>query len=134
MQKKKNVFFAFVPLNKTGQKRKEGTTADSSPAATTGVGVLSESKRRRRNSGRARNLYRKDSDEESPRQEGGQGGLSEQLQYCIDILKEMLSKKHAAYAWPFYKPVDAEALQLHDYHDIIKYPMDLSTVKVQTAH
>uniref|UniRef100_A0A4W6BVI8 Bromodomain containing 3 n=1 Tax=Lates calcarifer TaxID=8187 RepID=A0A4W6BVI8_LATCA len=34
-----------------------------------------------------------------------------------------------AYAWPFYKPVDAEALQLHDYHDIIKYPMDLSTVK-----
>lgn len=45
----------------------------------------------------------------------------------------MLSKKHAAYAWPFYEPVDAEALQLHDYHDIIKYPMDLSTVKVRTA-
>ncbi|KAG8142128.1 hypothetical protein E2320_006749 [Naja naja] len=41
----------------------------------------------------------------------------------------MLSKKHAAYAWPFYKPVDAEALELHDYHDIIKHPMDLSTVK-----
>jgi hypothetical protein len=43
----------------------------------------------------------------------------------------MLSKKHAAYAWPFYKPVDAEALELHDYHDIIKHPMDLSTVKVR---
>lgn len=42
----------------------------------------------------------------------------------------MLSKKHSTYAWPFYRPVDAEALQLHDYHDIIKYPMDLSTVKV----
>ncbi|KAK7899559.1 hypothetical protein WMY93_020412 [Mugilogobius chulae] len=41
----------------------------------------------------------------------------------------MLSKKHAAYAWPFYKPVDAEALELHDYHDIIKHPMDLSTVR-----
>ncbi|KAM6986053.1 bromodomain-containing protein 3-like [Aplochiton taeniatus] len=41
----------------------------------------------------------------------------------------MLSKKHAAYAWPFYKPVDAEALELHDYHEIIKYPMDLSSVK-----
>lgn len=33
------------------------------------------------------------------------------------------------YAWPFYKPVDASALGLHDYHDIIKHPMDLSTVK-----
>lgn len=44
-------------------------------------------------------------------------------------MKELLSKKHAAYAWPFYKPVDASALGLHDYHDIIKHPMDLSTVK-----
>lgn len=58
------------------------------------------------------------------------GRLSEQLKYCDVILKEMLSKKHAAYAWPFYKPVDAEALELHDYHEIIKHPMDLSTVKV----
>uniref|UniRef100_A0A4W5L1U3 Bromo domain-containing protein n=1 Tax=Hucho hucho TaxID=62062 RepID=A0A4W5L1U3_9TELE len=41
----------------------------------------------------------------------------------------MLSKKHIAYAWPFYKPVDAHALGLHDYHHIIKHPMDLGTVK-----
>ncbi|MEQ2241545.1 Bromodomain-containing protein 2 [Ilyodon furcidens] len=58
------------------------------------------------------------------------GGLREQLNYCSDILNEMLSKKHSAYAWPFYEPVDAKALGLHDYHDIIKYPMDLGTVKV----
>nr|prf RING3 protein [Homo sapiens] len=51
------------------------------------------------------------------------------LEPCNGILKELLSKKHAAYAWPFYKPVDASALGLHDYHDIIKHPMDLSTVK-----
>ncbi|XP_056134116.1 bromodomain-containing protein 3b [Lampris incognitus] len=57
------------------------------------------------------------------------GRLGEQLKHCDTILKEMLSKKHAAYAWPFYKPVDAEALELHDYHDIIKHPMDLSTVR-----
>ena len=56
--------------------------------------------------------------------------VSEQLKCCNGILKEMFAKKHAAYAWPFYKPVDAEALELHDYHDIIKHPMDLSTVKV----
>ncbi|XP_034027311.1 bromodomain-containing protein 3-like isoform X3 [Thalassophryne amazonica] len=64
---------------------------------------------------------------------GGSGRKSgkpgEQLKHCDAILKEMLSKKHAAYAWPFYKPVDAEALELHDYHDIIKHPMDLSTVR-----
>lgn len=34
------------------------------------------------------------------------------------------------YAWPFYKPVDADVLGLHDYHDIIKKPMDLGTIKV----
>lgn len=38
-----------------------------------------------------------------------------------------------AYAWPFYKPVDAKALELHDYHDIIKKPMDLGTVKVRVV-
>lgn len=57
--------------------------------------------------------------------------MSEQLRCCNDILKEMFSKRHYAYAWPFYTPVDAVALGLHDYHDIIKQPMDLSTIKVK---
>lgn len=56
--------------------------------------------------------------------------LTEQLRDCNNILKEMLSKRHCAYAWPFYTPVDAIALGLQDYHDIIKQPMDLSTIKV----
>ncbi|KAK5898669.1 hypothetical protein CesoFtcFv8_008223 [Champsocephalus esox] len=51
------------------------------------------------------------------------------MRSCNRVLKELLSKKHIGYAWPFYKPVDARALGLHDYHDIIKHPMDLSTVK-----
>ncbi|KAJ8384647.1 hypothetical protein AAFF_G00199790 [Aldrovandia affinis] len=55
----------------------------------------------------------------------------EQLRYCAGMVREMLAKKHAAYAWPFYKPVDVKALGLHDYHDIIKHPMDLSTIKVK---
>lgn len=55
----------------------------------------------------------------------------EQLRYCSGIVKDMFAKKHAAYAWPFYKPVDVDALGLHDYHDIIKHPMDLSTIKVK---
>ena len=54
----------------------------------------------------------------------------EQLRSCARLVREMLSKKHVAYAWPFYKPVDVKALGLHDYHDIIKHPMDLSNIKV----
>jgi hypothetical protein len=56
--------------------------------------------------------------------------LSVQLRFCQQILKDMLSRKHQAYAWPFYKPVDSAALNLHDYHDIIKQPMDMSTIRV----
>ncbi|EEC12083.1 bromodomain-containing protein 2, brd2, putative, partial [Ixodes scapularis] len=57
------------------------------------------------------------------------GKLTEQMKYCNSILKELFAKKHAGYAWPFYKPVDADLLGLHDYHEIIKHPMDLGTVK-----
>ncbi|XP_049698046.1 bromodomain-containing protein 3 isoform X2 [Helicoverpa armigera] len=55
--------------------------------------------------------------------------LSDALKSCNEILKELFSKKHSGYAWPFYKPVDADLLGLHDYFDIIKKPMDLGTVK-----
>ncbi|XP_051154372.1 bromodomain-containing protein 4-like isoform X3 [Leptopilina boulardi] len=57
--------------------------------------------------------------------------LSEALKSCNDILKELFSKKHSGYAWPFYKPVDADLLGLHDYHEIIRKPMDLGTVKTK---
>ncbi|KAK7891850.1 hypothetical protein WMY93_023813 [Mugilogobius chulae] len=57
------------------------------------------------------------------------GRLSEQLRCCNDILKELFSKRHYAFAWPFYSPVDAVALGLHDYHEVIKQPMDLGTVR-----
>uniref|UniRef100_A0A4W5LJ96 Bromodomain testis associated n=1 Tax=Hucho hucho TaxID=62062 RepID=A0A4W5LJ96_9TELE len=55
--------------------------------------------------------------------------LSDQLRFCNCILKEMFTKRHAAYTWPFYKPVDTEALGLHDYHNIIMQPMDLGTIR-----
>ena len=38
----------------------------------------------------------------------------------------MFNKKHASYAWPFYKPVDTERLGLHDYHKIIKVIINYS--------
>ncbi|XP_051929809.1 bromodomain testis-specific protein isoform X3 [Hippocampus zosterae] len=61
--------------------------------------------------------------------EDAHGKLPEPLRHCDAILKEMFSKRHYAYAWPFYTPVDTVALALHDYHDIIKQPMDLGTIK-----
>lgn len=59
--------------------------------------------------------------------------LSAALKCCKDVLKELLSKRHYAYAWPFYSPVDVVALGLHDYHDIIRQPMDLSTIRVRVV-
>ena len=46
--------------------------------------------------------------------------MTEAMKACNEIIKEMFSKKHSAYAWPFYKPVDTEQLDLHDYKQVIK--------------
>ena len=56
--------------------------------------------------------------------------MGPQLKYCSNFVKELFNKKHQTYAWPFYKPVDADLLGLHDYHEIIKRPMDLQTIRV----
>ncbi|NXN40629.1 BRDT protein, partial [Rhinoptilus africanus] len=55
--------------------------------------------------------------------------LSEQLKYCNEILKEMFSKKHAAYAWPFLKPVDVASFSLDENQGNTKCPTDLGTIK-----
>ncbi|XP_026860001.2 bromodomain-containing protein 3a isoform X2 [Electrophorus electricus] len=127
------------PVVKKGVKRKADTTTPTTSAITASRSesptALSEGKpakvaARRESTGRPIKPPKKDLEDGEGGQHGGKRGrLSDHLKYCDTILKEMLSKKHAAYAWPFYKPVDAEALELHDYHDIIKHPMDLSTVK-----
>ncbi|XP_021527093.1 bromodomain-containing protein 3 isoform X1 [Aotus nancymaae] len=126
-------------VKKKGVKRKADTTTPTTSAITASRSEspppLSDPKQakvvaRRESGGRPIKPPKKDlEDGEVPQHAGKKGRLSEHLRYCDSILREMLSKKHAAYAWPFYKPVDAEALELHDYHDIIKHPMDLSTVK-----
>ncbi|NXJ89225.1 BRDT protein, partial [Corythaixoides concolor] len=55
--------------------------------------------------------------------------LSEQLKHCNEILKEMFSKKHAAYAWPFLKPVDVASFSFGDNRGITRCPTDLGTIK-----
>lgn len=48
------------------------------------------------------------------------------LKSCTALLERLMKHKHA---WVFNKPVDAVALGLHDYFEIIRTPMDLGTVK-----
>ncbi|NXJ20951.1 BRDT protein, partial [Dicrurus megarhynchus] len=55
--------------------------------------------------------------------------LSEQLKHCNAILKEMFSKKHAAYAWPFLKPLDVASFSTGANQAIAKCPTDLGTIK-----
>lgn len=123
------------------QKRKADTTtptandqlSESSPAESKSGKTLP-----RRESARPSKLIKKDAPDSQHHivmgMSGPSGGHSpkpqDQMGYCASLVRDMLSKKHAGYAWPFYKPVDVDALGLHDYHDIIKHPMDLSTIKV----
>nr|XP_029519770.1 bromodomain-containing protein 3-like isoform X4 [Oncorhynchus nerka] len=126
-------------IKKKGVKRKADTTTPTTSAISASRSdsptQLLESKQenvlsRRESTVRSVKPPKKDTEDgEAPLLSGKKGKLGEQLKHCEVILKEMLSKKYTAHAWPFYKPVDAEALELHDYHEIIKHPMDLSTVK-----
>ena len=76
----------------------------------------------RRESGRQIKRVTKDLPEYAPQHSSKpRGRLSESLKACNEILKDLLSKKHAAYAWPFYKPVDTTLLELHDYRKVCIY-------------
>lgn len=66
---------------------------------------------------------------------GGGGGLKAiamegMMKDCKQILGKLMKHKNG---WIFNTPVDAEALGLHDYHQIIKRPMDLGTVKLNLS-
>ncbi|XP_074370348.1 uncharacterized protein LOC141711649 isoform X2 [Apium graveolens] len=49
---------------------------------------------------------------------------------CGNLLQRLMKHKHG---WVFNEPVNARLLGLHDYHDIIKHPMDLGTIKNKLA-
>lgn len=59
--------------------------------------------------------------------------ISGRMKYCSQILKELFSKKHQPIAWPFYEPVNVDLYKLDDYHDVIKHPMDLGTIKAKLS-
>lgn len=57
-----------------------------------------------------------------------------ELRYCNQTIKELLSKRHLNYNFPFLAPVDAEALNIPHYHEVIKEPMDLGTIQLRLAN
>ena len=52
-----------------------------------------------------------------------------ELRFCQEVLDELHKSKHFNYASPFYYPVDPVALNIPTYHNVIKKPMDLSTMQ-----
>ncbi|KAI4278258.1 MAG: hypothetical protein LQ337_001139 [Flavoplaca oasis] len=52
-----------------------------------------------------------------------------ELKFCGHVLDELAKKKYETLVYPFATPVDPVALNIPDYHSIIKKPMDLRTVR-----
>lgn len=52
-----------------------------------------------------------------------------ELRFCQETLDELHKPKYYNFAAPFYYPVDPVALNIPSYHNIIKKPMDLSTIQ-----
>lgn len=46
---------------------------------------------------------------------------------CVRMIRQLLNHK---YSGPFVEPVDPVALNIPDYLEVIKNPMDLSTIEV----
>lgn len=105
---------AAAKKKQQGVKRKQADTT-TPPSAFDPNGADID----RRESGRQIKRVTKDLPEYAPQHSSKpRGRLSESLKACNEILKDLLSKKHAAYAWPFYKPVDTTMLELHDYRKV----------------
>lgn len=56
-----------------------------------------------------------------------------ELRFCQQILRDLMSKKNESFLWPFTQPVDPVAMECPTYFDVVKNPMDLSTVQRKLA-
>jgi bromodomain-containing factor 1 len=52
-----------------------------------------------------------------------------QMKFCMQALKEMKKTKYRDLSYPFLAPVDVVALNIPDYVNIVKHPMDMSTIE-----
>ncbi|NWU08934.1 BRDT protein, partial [Cephalopterus ornatus] len=131
---------AAVPITKAkkGVKRKADTTTPTTSIVTaSGESSAVSNERKAVKACRGENEYmvtnklRKRSLPHSQRSPGiiKKIQLSEKLKHCNAILKEMFSKKHAAYAWPFLKPVDVASFSTGENQGTAKCPTNLRTIK-----
>ncbi|KAI4258977.1 MAG: hypothetical protein LQ352_000973 [Teloschistes flavicans] len=56
-----------------------------------------------------------------------------ELKFCTHVLDELAKQKYNNFTTPFAFPVDPVALNIPDYHSVIKKPMDLRTVREKLA-
>ncbi|KAL9586838.1 MAG: hypothetical protein Q9212_000656 [Teloschistes hypoglaucus] len=56
-----------------------------------------------------------------------------ELKFCSHVLDEFAKQKYNNFTAPFALPVDPVALNIPDYHSVIKKPMDLRTVREKLA-
>ena len=52
-----------------------------------------------------------------------------ELKFCMHVLNELAKPRYAVLTIPFATPVDPVALNIPDYHSVIKKPMDLRTIR-----
>lgn len=52
-----------------------------------------------------------------------------ELKFCGQVIRELMGRKHESIAYPFLAPVDPVAQGVPNYFEIIKEPMDLSTIQ-----
>ena len=53
--------------------------------------------------------------------------LSEEMKGCMDLLRQIQNRADAV---PFLVPVDWKALEIPEYPNVVKNPMDLGTIEV----
>jgi len=72
------------------------------------------------------NLNHRKQQEASRREAGCSMRMAELMRQFSTILRQITQHR---WAWPFMTPVDVKGLGLHDYHDVIKKPMDFGTIR-----
>ncbi|CEP08952.1 hypothetical protein [Parasitella parasitica] len=55
------------------------------------------------------------------------------MKYCTQTLRELKKNKYRDINYPFLAPVDVVALNIPDYVNIVKHPMDLATIERKLA-
>lgn len=55
--------------------------------------------------------------------------VAQELKFCEEVLAELKKPKHALYANAFLSPVDPVSLNIPNYFQVIKHPMDISTIE-----